>query len=430
MTKEETHDTEILKNTRWASLLDQIRQFPIDSWGSELVDGFISQVLNLAARRQQAREAIRDGLQRVLDQLRNDHKNDLAFFNIDSHALSKWRATLCPIDKVGERTKTVRELLLQLATFHSLNQQAPHNIQESRQLRIDKEAVENQICAFVDQLGREFSGTLDDSQSPGDAAMVKDEDAPPDPSDSLPREERTAPLRDPEERLRPKATIPTNEESHPEPSRTREKVKAESLHIPDESAEIPHHSTPSTTELLSETLPPLRTAHDVAVLLQTHESEENWISLGWSLLAEGDWAGAYWLFRSLKAAGHDVPVDPIVLAVLQGSRWLQDDSDPLVFDIMRMSSESTPKGGTSDRAIRLAAALRPSMIAPLAGLVDWLPKRDDVRPALSTLVHAIRDFFRSRSSLTIRRFRACRRHGHTRKGYYRESSSCTSVLAD
>ena len=392
MSKEETHDTNILMNTRWASLLDQIRQLPIDSWESKLVDGFISQVHNLAARRRQTREAVREKLQRVLDQLRNDHKDDLAFFNIDRHPLPDWRATFCPIDKVRERTKTVEDLLLQLATFHSLNQQAPHNIQESRQLRIDKEAVENRICAFVEQLVREFSRTVDDSQSLGDTVIVEDEDPPPDPSDPPPRNERTAPLRGDEERLPPISTVPSNEESHPEPSRIRDQVEAESLPMPDENGRISHDRLPSATVFPNKTPPPLRTAYDVAVLLQTHESKDNWISLGWSLLGEGDWAGAYWLFRSMKTAGHDVPVDPVMLAVLQGSRWLQDDSDPLVFDILRIGSELKTNGVTSDRAIRLAAALRPSMIAPLTGLVDWLPERDEISPALGTLAHAIRDF--------------------------------------
>ena len=52
---------------------------------------------------------------------------------------------------------------------------------------------------------------------------------------------------------------------------------------------------------------PLRSVWDVALLLQEEDSDEHWVSLVWSLLAEKDWAGAYWLVHSLKAAGRDVP---------------------------------------------------------------------------------------------------------------------------
>ena len=54
----------------------------------------------------------------------------------------------------------------------------------------------------------------------------------------------------------------------------------------------------------------LRSAQEVAVLLQEDESDEHWVSLVWSLLAEDDLSGAYWLARSLQAAGRDVPVAP------------------------------------------------------------------------------------------------------------------------
>ena len=43
----------------------------------------------------------------------------------------------------------------------------------------------------------------------------------------------------------------------------------------------------------------------------------------------------------------------------------------------------------------MAAALRPALIAPYAGLVGWLPQRDEVNPALGALADAIRTFARA-----------------------------------
>ena len=143
----------------------------------------------------------------------------------------------------------------------------------------------------------------------------------------------------------------------------------------------------------------LRSVRDAAIHLREDESDENWESLGWSLLAEGDWAGAYWLARSLKAAGRDVPLAPELLSVLQGSRWLENDADSLVHAILEIASDRAPRN-TAERLLGLAAAMRPSLIAPYTGLASWLPQRDEISSPLGTLADAIRTF--SRASYPLR----------------------------
>ena len=392
MSKEETRDPETLKNTRWAGLLDQIRQLPTDAWDGDVVEEFIGQVRLVAEQRRQERETIRSELRRAIDQLREGHESDLAFFNIDHETLSNWRSTRCPIDQIAERTETVRDLVAQLGIFHALRHQLPQNIQQSRQLRVKQEAAENRISALLDQLDGEVSRPIDENYQIVGAITGEDDEPPPKPPDPQPSGHLADPSHSDEEKIPKPVTTLSEEESQPDLRHPRGQIEQESVPLSEVPRQTSVHVNRVESELTVESSPHLRFSNDVAILLQTEESEENWISLGWSLLAEGDWAGAHWLARSLKSAGCDVPVAPQLLAVLQGSRWLQDDTDPVVFDIQRIISTCVPQNTTAERLIGLAGALRPSLIAPHTGLVDWLPERDENNPALATLARAVRSF--------------------------------------
>ena len=118
----------------------------------------------------------------------------------------------------------------------------------------------------------------------------------------------------------------------------------------------------------------------------------DWEPLGWDLLESDDWTGAYWLARSLKAKGLNTPVPHELLAVLQGSRWLEYDKDVFVTDILQIASEWSPQKKNPQRLLGLAAALRPCLIAPHTGLVGWLPRREEINPGLGTLCDVIREF--------------------------------------
>ena len=118
----------------------------------------------------------------------------------------------------------------------------------------------------------------------------------------------------------------------------------------------------------------------------------SWQSLGWDLLIKNDWAGAYWLARSLKAKGSDVPIAPELLAVLQGSRWLDLDNDMYVFDILNIATEYTPEKRNAERLLGLAAALRTSIVAPHTGLIGWLPQMEELDPHLGHVCDAVRKF--------------------------------------
>ena len=71
---------------------------------------------------------------------------------------------------------------------------------------------------------------------------------------------------------------------------------------------------------------------------------------------------------------------------------MENDTDSLVFDILQIVSEWAPQNTTSERLLRLAAALRPSLVAPHTGLVDWLSQKGEINSTLGTLADAVHTF--------------------------------------
>ena len=352
MPAEKARAPELFQKTQWASLIEDIRRWPAEAPEWEVTQAFIDQVQQVASQKHRERdEAGRiQRLQQVLTQLRKNHESDLAFFNFNDSDLANWQANHCPIDQVPEQTERVKDLLAQLAQRHTLEQHVPQNVQEARQHRAGMDAVENRISDVLEQLNEGFSA-----------------------SDPKPAEENRQPLPEPS----PSSDAPDSEED----ASPAEEVSQKDSSPPEEKAqpESPRH---------------LRPVRDVAAdLLQEEDCDENWGGLGWSLLAKGDWAGAYWLARSLQTAGRDIPVAPQLLAVLQGSRWLENDPDKFVLDILEIASEWAPPNTTFEQLLGLSAALRPSLIAPqTTGLIGWLPQRDEINPALGALADAVRTF--------------------------------------
>ena len=394
MPDEKTHSTESHQDTRWTSLVEELRQWPSDApeWEVVQVQGFIDQVQTVAGQKCQEREeAGRFQLQQALDQLRENHEEAIEGFGFRISELANWQATCCPIDRTDEWTETTNDLLEQLAQFRLLNQQVPQNIQERRKHRADSEAVDDRISALLKQLDQDFSATAPEPPKTLDEDTEEDDQPSPEPTSPGQGPSSDSPDSDQEQKAEEdvslSADVPQEESSSPE-----EEAKPEPLPQSEEHEPTHIQTTPPEPQLPDEKPPHLRSVRDVALLLQEDDSDEHWVSLGWSLLAEGDWAGAYWLASSLKVAGHDVPVAPELIAVLQGSRWLENDTDSLVSDIPQIASKWAPQNTASERLVRLAAALRPRLIAPHIDLVDWLPQKDEVNSALGALANAVHTF--------------------------------------
>ena len=372
-----------------------MRQWPSDAseWESDQVGGFFEQVRLLAEQKcDEQKKAGRLHLQQALDQLREDYTSEIAFFEFESLDIATWQAANCPADHVPERAKTVGSLLEQLNRLRSLNQQSPQNFQETRKHRTELNDTEDRIDSLAKQLDQEFAVTKSEPQQTPDEEVEEDDDPgtePPKPGKGMSRDRPDSD----EQHESKKETRPSEQESKRETSSTEQQgAEAELSDKPEESEPKPyptrHVCTPasrkkSTNVALrsgcSGTFKKRRLRRELGIV----ENGVYWLN--------GDWTGAYWLARSLEAKGQDVPVTPELLAVLQASSWLQDDADSLVREILEIASDWAPQS-TTEKLLGLAAGLRPSLIAPHAGLVGWLPQRDEVNSALGTLADTVRTF--------------------------------------
>ena len=376
MPDEKVQSTENRRDTQWSRLIEDMHQWPWDApeWESVQVRGFIDQVQLIAEQKCQEREeAGRLQIQQVLDQLREEHEATLVNYFLCS-GLATWEAASCPIDRIDEQLKKTQDLLTQLNQRQIIYQQIPQNYLEGRKKWAELESVERRIRSLVEQLDQDLSAALPESP-PLDGVAKEDDPPPPQPP---------SPVQGPLDDLPASEQGPKAEED----ADSSEKVLQQEASLKEEGELAP----PPAPQFPDEKPLSLRPAQEVAVVLQEDQSDEHWESLGWSLLAEDDLAGAYWLARSLEAAGRDVVIAPELLAVLQGSRWLENDTDSLVSDIRQIVLEWGRQDTTSERLLSLAAALRPSLVAQHTGLVSWLPQREEVDSVLGALAEAIRTF--------------------------------------
>ena len=323
MSEEKAHNTEILKDTRWAGLLKEVRQWPLDAPEWDVVQAFADQIQLVVGEKLQEREAGRLQLQQALDQLWNNQKEALECFDLD---LSNWQATVCPIEQVAERTGKVRDLLAQLAQCQALDDQSPRTFQERRQRSADLNAVHERINSLMEQLNQDFSAGAPEP-APTLEEDAKEDDYTPEP----PGPGKDPPDKRPDSDQEQETEVDTSlsKESPQEESSPSEEETPVQSNESDTSPVQPDSAEPSSIDEKPTSAKgiPLCSSREVAIRLKDQDREEDWESLGWSLLAEGDWSGAYWLARSLKEAGRDVPVAPELLAALQGSRWLENDTD-------------------------------------------------------------------------------------------------------
>jgi hypothetical protein len=110
-----------------------------------------------------------------------------------------------------------------------------------------------------------------------------------------------------------------------------------------------------------------------------------------TLLASDDLSGAYWLAKSREADRKSTPFADWLLGCVQGARWLEDEQDPLVADLFEIASTHAPDGSEAIELVAVAASLWPVLVAPTAGLVDWL-RTPATCPMLRPLVEATRAF--------------------------------------
>ena len=115
-------------------------------------------------------------------------------------------------------------------------------------------------------------------------------------------------------------------------------------------------------------------------------------ALMWSLVAQDDLAGAYWISKSLATHGQVPAHLPTLLKVAQAARWLSPESKDFVEDLFATVSQTDASfGDDAFVMLGLAASLQPSIVAPETNLLAWLvaPSRF---PSLVRLVSPVRNF--------------------------------------
>jgi len=118
------------------------------------------------------------------------------------------------------------------------------------------------------------------------------------------------------------------------------------------------------------------------------------LSLAEQLIEDDDLSGAYWLARALATAGRPLPYPEHVLAAAQGARWLASSDEPLV-DGLAEIARLYPVAESEDAAtqlLTLSAALRPSLLAPMSGMVGWLESVHAPASELHSLIQRVVDF--------------------------------------
>lgn len=102
------------------------------------------------------------------------------------------------------------------------------------------------------------------------------------------------------------------------------------------------------------------------------DADPAWEATFWRMIAEGDFAGAYWLARAAEGDGRVPPVASWLLAANVGGYALASDTDPVTVDLQRIATSHAPSEGHVEALLAVSAALRPALLAPATGLAAWL----------------------------------------------------------
>ena len=131
--------------------------------------------------------------------------------------------------------------------------------------------------------------------------------------------------------------------------------------------------------------------YSVSLNRKSHQGTDN-VALMWSLVAQDDLAGAYWISKSLVARNQVPSQLPILLKAAQGARWLSPDSKDFVEELFMAVSETAPPFEDDAHALLgLAAAVQPCIIAPEANLLAWL-NSPVCLPSLEGIVLPVQSF--------------------------------------
>jgi len=426
---------------RWEQWLEELCALPADAPEWETVAEFTEAVRQLAEEKSREREATRGKLQQALATLVRKAEDALDFFAMTD--VVTWTAEACPLTEAAALAEQVEQLQEALMRHQDIYRQPATTLAEDRQRRKELDEIEDEIFQLHARLAPALTPSPPLDKPPeSQEGPPEDEEPPEEPEPSAPEHpspeameatetiaesvkdisqedlsgppelEHEPPVEDDryEEAISTKPpTVPAPPAEEPiapeaEEGRAVTPVTESTAKMPPgELVVSPEEATAPTEEKVAEPTEdsvaptplaapaPLRSSQEVATLLQSDDRDENWHALLWALIAEDDLPAAYWLARSLTTSERTSPVPDGLLAAAQGARWLSSEPEAFVGDLLEIARTYQPVSTDVEVLIGLATALRPSLIAPVSGLMDWL-KVPTCCPSLHSLVTAVSTF--------------------------------------
>lgn len=431
----------------WDDLLARLRAMPADAalWEEAQAGAFLAALAELVEEKRLERSG-RARVAAAVERLQTEAAEQIS--NLELGDIAHWSAQRCPLSAAAAVAAQLETLFELIERWHATGT-APLRRSERSAWRAEQERLEATITELHAQLAAVLAAPPPRPDDHTQAAPVVPEELPPpadDPSGSQnglapetaapgPEPEIVAPAATPEpptvEGEPADTTEPTVDTAlpaaAPEPPTVEDEPAGAAKPPPpadptDEAA--PLDATPAPPAIaaaapLSPTMPaaylaPLAEpeldaapngaepsgAYDEAVapvvapLDSAPPAADELPQLVWALIADDDTGGAYWLSRGLSARAIELPLDPALLQVLAGTRWLladPDNSGALAADIAAVAARYQPFGRDEEVMLGLGASMLPALRAPASGLLDWVEGPDHY-PVLRELAGTIRDF--------------------------------------
>lgn len=373
----EVYDDDVNSNERslWDIFLEEAEALPADSPEWHGVEQFVASLQKIAETRIMQSEKLFQ-LEKVLNDLHQKNKDDLAYFNLED--TNHWGKDNVPLGKVNlivEQIGTLKKYFQQYKEIESLPTASVSEARDQRKQLSDLEVA-------IDKVYKKINIIMGSKSILGESTS--------DETGSLPNCELNTGIElkaelDPE----PKTKLDSDLDNDSELSVDLE-AKIIETGTDENKSDISAKNTAAQTK-------EARLPSDVSTLADREaegtktSDDQYWYDYCWEMMIQDDLVGAYWLCTSLEAQGKNAPVSGWLLQAVQGSRWLSMDSSYLIDDIACIARNQQPGGEDVEELLALAASLRTAVIAPSAGMLGWL-RPPSCTTAFNGLVKAVKEF--------------------------------------
>ncbi len=394
-----------MNSVDFSQWLDQLRELPTSASQWEHAKQFINDVAKIVEKKETQRSQIKELTSAVRD-ISERFSDELTFLGITPDTLS-WPNLMSPSDPYMI-LEVISQLESSLIEFQGARSVSLETLQKAAA------SVGRNVEALKEHMAEAQSG--DPVEAGSRAADIVDESTilPPqrtEPSGSEPtpkaEDNEAATLLDKENNLvdewQPDEestaipdSMPTGEPTgDPEESSTTllESIDRESEVIGQQPDDHVEESRDSGDDGNTRQRYGLEASEEVARRFLASESLYDLETLMWTLIAEEDLAGAYWLAQSLYDEDSDCVLSPTLLQALQASRWLSPQSNQYIEDVLEIVANYDDTVFTpAIELLMFATSIHASLIAPHSNIVGWLrvpklcPELKGVESAVSNYV--------------------------------------------